>query len=733
MPNSFKQQEKLAKLAGLVSSRYDSGSRAQRSVTSDAEECRLMYRGDQWIQYLYNKWRAAPRSEAWRVRLTINKMIPMVESLIATYLQNKPVITANAGSDEEEDRKSAKVSEKLLRYLWEELEMNDTWAEGLLWSNVPGNAFVRVDWDATKGKKIPIYQTIQMPLNPEDPEAGSQEVEIQTGEQPEGGPVMDVINQFSMTIEPGAEKFDDAAWVIVTEILRRDRVEEMFDLEEPLPKGIESNNMHIPVLVDGNDADMEDRVALHTMYERPTRKHPDGRIAYVVGNKVLLKPDQEDPDPLPMGPNGPEIRIVHIKGIPLPGELYGTSPVSQAIPIQKETNRGRSQLVENRNLCSRPQIISAEGSLLKDALDSRPGRNIVFDPVMAQGYKPEYLRPPSIPQWVLAILSINDSDMNDLFSRHDASLGMAGGVKSAKQANVYKASDDARLGPGVGRFETAMKRVGRYLLTTCKENMKGEQVVAIVGRGREPEVHKFYATDISDQCNITYEVASQMSWSRDANRQQAIYLNSQGKLDDESLMEILRLPSSTKVYEDQQAHRLNAQKENVALEQASFPPMPTDNHQIHILAHSKDINLPERRGELIEQMLAEARMTGQEPQVPQSLSNRLQHLQAHEDMVPPPQPPPPAAKVGLNINKLLENPAVVNNPNIMQYLMPMVLGLVEDSTGKPENPINTAPQGGPGARAPLGESQAGTTTPPGGYSGEVYAAGPRAMAQEEGV
>ncbi len=678
-------------LVSLVDTRYEQAAKAQMRITDEMEQARLFYRGDQWLRREYNKWVTAP-SHRWRVRLTVNKLPPLVELSIATFLRYKPIISTSPATSDEDDRRTAKVSELLARYLWDELETDVLLVEMLTWMFTTGSAFMRVGWDNKKGRRIPIYNKVPWM----DPETGIiEEVDGEevVGYQYDGLPTLDVIDPFSMAVEPGALKFDDAAWCIVTEILRIGELEQRFNTKID-PSNANDDRIHTPMYIErDSQIENEDRAALMQMYERPTKAHPNGRLIYKANNKIL------DEQELPGG----QIRICHFRNIILPGEFWPTSMVSQVIPLQMEINRGRSQLIENRNLTSRPQLIAAEGSIIKGTYNNKPGSIVQWDPIASHSTEPHYMNPPQVPGFVMSILGLANEDMMDLTSRHEASQGQTTGANSGRQVAMYRSADDSRLAPTMRLFEKGLQQTGRYLLRACQENMNGEMVLNIVGKGRVSEVFKFSANDVSDNTNLRYDIGSQLPWAKESTREMALQLNAQGKMSDEMLYEILEVPDDRKLYENEQSHRLNARLENQQLAQGNFAPLPTDNHQIHLQEHEREINLPENRQSFISEMHGleqAAQMTGQKaPKVPPSIKSLLQHMEAHRKAIPAPQPPPPAPKVNLSLDRLLQNPAFMNNPELMAKVLPMVLDIANDATGSPATPSNTPPRSS-GARAP---------------------------------
>jgi hypothetical protein len=72
--------------------------------------------------------------------------------------------------------------------------------------------------------------------------------------------------------------------------------------------------------------------------------------------------------PLPHG-RFPFVKIDHVPS----GMFYARSVVQDLIPLQKEYNRTRSIMLENRNLAGKPQWGYITGSIDPKKFNSRPG------------------------------------------------------------------------------------------------------------------------------------------------------------------------------------------------------------------------------------------------------------------------------------------------------------------------------------------------------------------------
>lgn len=653
---SEKKIESEDKILKLISERYTRAAKDRAGYINQWDECRMFYQGDHWLERRGSGLQPI-RRQPWEVRMTVNMLPARVEGALSIFLGQKPIITATPQTDEEADRESAKVSSKLLYYLWEHLDLQDeTLQELLLWANICGDGFIRPLWDSSKGKEY------NRPVGELDPNLPPEEQEIETESVREGDIVVDVLAPYSVSFEPGARKLEESAWILVTETPLRSHVEAKFETEiTDAEAGKDDNDSERSMMTSALDGGKvsEERVILDTMYELPSGAYPQGRIVYALRNRVLLVEEE-----LPFG----EYPIIHFQDIKLPGQLLGTSKLSQSIPLQAGYNRLRSQIIENRNMMSRPQLIAPEGSVAPGSFTNKPGSIIWWNPIMAKGQPPKLADIHHTPPSHIQELGLFTDELNGILSQHEASQGQSSGnITSGRQAAIFRQADNTRFLLAVRRFERGLAKLAKQMLRLLKKNMAGERTIQILGIGSKPEFMSFQANDINDEANLCFDIASQMPWAPDAMRQESWALFKEGLISKEELMQRLRQPSRDTVYAPSYDHRINAQIENEMLWAGKkISPMPTDDHAVHIELHTAEINKPEIREQIhldrerfqqeqaqmqqaSQQLMAMGAPTQGMPQpAPTFIQVFLEHLEEHRKAVPPPAPPAALTKINLN-------------------------------------------------------------------------------------
>lgn len=702
--------------------RYERAAKHQMGYQVEVEENRQFYKGNQWLIRRDGRF-MVPRRKKWQVRLTTNKLPPIVESIIATFLNVDPIIQAFPTSNEDIDRKASKVVRQVLRAYHEKLDMDVKQIDILRAMLVDSNVWFRPVWDPQAGPTAKQYEQTEVLDEEENPvlddETGEPVME-ETDEVREelslGDVVFEILPAGSVMVEPGATEFEDAAWVIVTKLMRKDDAEARFDVE------IKETDLHFPEeSVPGftpssfydDEHSSEDRVVIYEEIERPTKKYPTGRVTFYTNNRRLRS------DALPKAPKGEEIEMVMLTAIRLVDDLLGTGPVAQVIPLQAEYNKQRSDMAENRKLMARPKWLVADGAMRHGNINSEPGQKVYWDPVMAQGHKPEMVKGVANSQAEFSELDLTKNEMDDVSSRHDISQGESSAqVTSGKHGQLLMGSDNSRYAPLMKYVEHGLGKFGKYLIRVVKRHMDDQRVMTITGNNYDVEIVEFMADDLDTECNVRYEILSQIPWNQEAQRQQSMWMYSQGMIDKTEAKRRLKLGLVDEIHEAQQRERLNARRENKAMaEFGYFPPMGTDNHEAHIEEHKEYINEPDNYQRIIESqlpqqqaddglesqlMMAEMGMGDpmgmgpmaqaqepQQPQLPPDITAILQHMEDHRKGIAPAQE---------EVKKIL---------NVKGEIPPqMAMQEIAGAQAQPQEGVD----GAPGA----------TATPPGGQSGEAY-------------
>jgi len=166
----------------------------------------------------------------------------------------------------------------------------------------------------------------------------------------------------------------------------------------------------------------------------------------------------------------------------------------QLIPIQREYNKSRSQIIENKNLFGNPILIAPKGCLDEEPTNE-PGQYIEYNQV---GAEPKYLPPPAIGTDVYQNIDILNAELEFVSGQHETSHGSTPtGVTSGTAIGYLQEQDDTKLGPSIANFIACKQKYMRYLLKMVQKNYDIERTVRIAGDNKKVETVHFKGADLT--------------------------------------------------------------------------------------------------------------------------------------------------------------------------------------------------------------------------------------------
>src|SRR3972149_1880685 len=553
-----------------------------------------------------------------RVRHTINFCIKWYELTLAKLLQNAPLLYVSPATSEAEDEGRARLADQLLEYYEYLLDLGVVREKLYSWACETGNAWIYIFWNKNKGRvrEVPQMQMqmqdigemmdgvemIQTPINiPVLDEDGNPIVD----KIPEGDVDCEVLSPFEVMVDPYSTD-GDYEWILVSRLKSIRQLRDMFGedaVRDIKPEDSDTTFLYHKYMrdlvgVDGKSANTsnssaslkgDDRLCIvHEYWERVSGRHPEGRYIVVTGDKVLWNTG------IPY--NHKQIPILHLSYLNINGRVYGMTPLEQAIPMQKDYNRARSQETEDRNNhLVRRLLIPKQSKVEKDNLTDERDVVWTFQPGM-RGEEPHYMAPPPyLGQWDNMIARTR-RDLEDLLSVHEVSRGIApGSIKSGVGISMLVGADDRTIYPLTKHMEQLMSKVGRMILQLVDQFVSEERQVKIGGRDSAIEVVKFGAKALkgdnadADYFDVRVIEGSAMPKNPIAKRQEVVQLIQMGVLSSvnpqhsQYITKYLGLGSDKKMMADAKADEQNATLENNMMKQGTrCIPREFENHAIHL-------------------------------------------------------------------------------------------------------------------------------------------------------
>lgn len=521
--SAVKQISKLQTPEDLTR-KLDSLRRGRQALENQWKVNLAFYKGRQYTYYNRHTNRIESRpvddgeKPRYIVRLVSNQILTGAHSLLAKYVKTKPVMTASPGSGSEQDFKAAQMAENLLEYMWDEFDLDEKLEEALLWGIIAGQGYWKITWDQHAGKPMKFLMDPQgQPIIDDSLKDMFRAQLEQMGVPPQEQTVymgdirVETMSPFDVFLDPTASVFEDCKYAICQHYLDPDEIKYRWGVDVKPDSVAAPADATLPF---GRNAESEPNVKQVLIgYFLPSPALPDGR--YVVWTEKPGKILQDDKWPYPMR----MLPVVKFPGIRVPGQIYDSSVVEHAIPLQKELNRTISQIVEYKNLTIKPRVWAPYGSVTT-RLTAEPGALYEYAPY--DNHKPEIERLASMPPYVFDHLTGIRNGLREVFGLTEVSEGnLPPNLEAGIAIDLLQEMSTDRLAPTIKLLESSIERAGQVMLSFAQTYYVEPRLLKIKGSGGAIHVKRFTQADINGGISVDVESGSALPRTR-AGRQMRI-------------------------------------------------------------------------------------------------------------------------------------------------------------------------------------------------------------------
>ena len=532
--------------------------------------------GKQWIKTDRASNRLVePPCEPWQVRFVANKVQPIVRTELAKLTKNKFVMYVNPATTDNNDIRAARVAEKVVEWAEYELGLQALDRDNCLWGLTTGISFMKPYWNPNKGRKF----------------------NDGTGKMIHEGDIdCCVVPFFELKFDTSCSTWEDVKWVCHDKVRTVEYIKDTYGIEVKAESGLSATNLYEAKLLtlsangDGISYNkLKDSAVIHEYWEAPSGKYPNGRRITTCAEKVLFYDEdigfgaQDDTErELPFFP------FFHIK---VPGRLMPTCLCEQLIPIQREYNKSRSQIIENKNLFGNPILIAPRGCLDEEPTNE-PGQFIEYNLV---GAEPKYLEPPAMGAEIYKNIDILNAELEFVSGQHEVSHGSTPtGVTSGTAIGFLQEQDDTKLSPSIANSIDCKRNYVRYLLKMVQKMYDIERTIRIAGENRKVETLHFKGSDLTS-IDLRINESTMYQTSKAAMQDYVIKMVQYGLLvpenerDRQLIMKVLEFGIVDDVYSEFEQDASQAQTENDKFEHGDISPDVRDfyNHDAHVKEHNK--------------------------------------------------------------------------------------------------------------------------------------------------
>lgn len=497
------------------------------------------YKGKQYVFYNRKSRRieALPVEDGdkprYRVRLVSNQIAPNTQSLLSRLVKSKPQFFATPGQASYEAQKATEVAENLLDYWWDEFSLTEKREEAMMWSIICGNGFWKITWDdkAGPGMEVMVNPLDGKPIvdpmvkhffekNLEDAGLDSSDFEQRIYQ---GEIKVDVMSPFDVLLDDSASVFEDCQYAFCKHAMTSDEIMARYGLRLKPNAVNKYPDETLPGVFGNLDAKTQENVrVVYYGYFLPSAKNPRGRFVVFTKDPSVVLYDAPWPYPFEQLP------LVKFPGMRIPGQLWDTSVVEQAIPLQKELNRTLSQMIEYKNLTLKPQMLAPVGSL-RQRITDEPGAIFEYNPVA--GKVPESIPIPSLPPYVFEHLQDLGARLKDVFGLNEIVEGsVPPNVEAGVAIDLLQEAATDRLAPQIMLMEKALERCGNLMLQLAQEYYTEPRTMIITGSGSKPKVERFDDADLLNGVQIRVEAGSGLPRTRAGRQARVLQLLQMGIL-----------------------------------------------------------------------------------------------------------------------------------------------------------------------------------------------------------
>ena len=549
-----------------------------------------------------------PATDAWRVRHTANRVLRIIRTEVTKLSKEEPQFYCLPKSTEESDRLAAMAGDSIAEFILRTKYFNRKRLEATFWACLCGTSYIKnyysptaLEIDGLPGKIdfdvvtafhlfVPNLQATEMEQQPYVIHAMTRDAEM-------------VYNDYGVEVEPDTDSsnlISDSRFLssIGLKNTKSRENKQVYVKEIYVKKCKEFPNgamftygggqiLYVYEPPEDPMAQFEGEFNQPSLFDpeeggNPLESLTSGMAGVGPSMQPVGPPISDEP---PVGTYGPESlpKSIHpglgnysheypfrhgrfpfakIDHVPT-GMWYSESVIKSLIPLQKEYNRTRSIMLENRNLAGKPQWYYPLGSIDPKKFTSKPGLMLPvplgFDP-------PRPLEQPQLPPSTSNELDVILRDMDDASSQFEVSKGRTPpGVEAASAIAYLSEENDTILFHTVQSLENAVQETGVQVLANAHDYWPAERMVRMTSKNQFLEVREFCAQDLNPIMDFRVESGSMAPRSLAAKQAFITELYKTGAIEPRQALKYLQMSETNKLYDELMIDERHVQRENVIM------------------------------------------------------------------------------------------------------------------------------------------------------------------------
>jgi len=208
-------------------------------------------------------------------------------------------------------------------------------------------------------------------------------------------------------------------------------------------------------------------------------------------------------------------------------------------------------------------------------------------PVQPGFEKPEYLRQPEMPMYVIQEFDRIQQDMDDISNQFEVAKGRTPpGVEAASAIAYLQEENDEVLYITIASIEDAVEGIGKQTLSLVQQFWTEEKIIDVVSRNNFQEAKLFKISNIGGNTDFRIESQSMAPKSRAARQAFIVDLMDKAVLTPDQGLKYLQMSETNRLYDDMQVDARHARRENIRMSSGEDVQLnPFDNHAVHLYEH----------------------------------------------------------------------------------------------------------------------------------------------------
>lgn len=499
------------------------------------------FKGDQYVDMIDGRIIKIP-SPRNKVRQVVNRIKPVVRTEVSRMTSQEATVEVVPASSEQSDILAAQAAQAVFISLRERLKLQSVIRSACWWTSVTGIGYIKTYWDKSF----------------EDTDINNQAIV--------GDHCYSAVSPFNIMVPDFLlEDIEDQPYVLNIFTKSVEWVKEYY------PEVIKPDFK--PTVVSSNEI-METHY-LNTKGTAANNAKPDACLVIEAwikpgatglmpkGGKVTLIDDtivdfSNEGIPYDHG-EYPFAKIESIQS----GSYYPSSVVEDLIPIQRELNRTRSQLLEARTLSAKPGWFYTEGSMDPNKVTSANGQMIGIKP----GATPPTPIPlPQMPAYVMELIQGDLSDIEDISGQHQVSKGSApSGVTAGTAIQFLQEADNSYLATTHASLEDAVKKVARQSIGLAIQYWDSQRLVKVIGKDGSISARYLQGADIATGNDIRVEGGSSLPQSKAGRIALFMDLMNHGFIPPQDGLKLMNLANMQSYWDEVDVDKNQALRENLSM------------------------------------------------------------------------------------------------------------------------------------------------------------------------